>query len=280
MSADEENPFLLGIDGTLLNALASRKGRVLIAVPVRNAANTIEALFECILKLHYPRDNLSMAFLEGDSSDDTLQRLNRFARQHAHSFRRLEVIKHDSGVITPTPRWAPAMQLSRRGNIARVRNELIKRALQDEDWVLWVDADIVKFPHDILTAMLSTGAQIVHPNAVRKPRGESMDLNAWVTERQISVEAMATWIQYGLYQPPISFHRLYLSDLRYRDTVPLNSVGATMLLVNANIHRAGLLFPEHPYRWLIESEAFGAVACELGIFPTGLPNVEVIHAPQ
>jgi hypothetical protein len=53
-----------------------------------------------------------------------------------------------------------------------------------------------------------------------------------------------------------------------------------MLLVDANLHRAGLLFPENPYRYLIETEAFGAAACDLGIVPAGLPNVEVVHSPR
>jgi hypothetical protein len=159
-----------------------------------------------------------------------------------------------------------------------VRNELIRQALHDEDWVLWIDADIVRFPDDILTTLLSTGARIVHPNAVRSAGGPSMDLNAWTIERQLSHEAMAPWIRDGLLQPPMGFERLYLSDLRYRDAVPLHSVGGTMLLVDADLHRAGLLFPENPYRYLIETEAFGAAACDLGVVPVGLPNVEIVHS--
>jgi hypothetical protein len=51
-------------------------------------------------------------------------------------------------------------------------------------------------------------------------------------------------------------------------------------MIDANLHRAGLLFPENPYRNLIETEAFGAAACDLGIVPVGLPNVEVVHSPR
>lgn len=107
-----------------------------------------------------------------------------------------------------------------------------------------------------------------------------MDQNAWVIERQISRGAMATWIRDGMYQPPPSFQRLYLSDLRYRDIVPLYGVGGTTLLVDANPHRAGLLFPENPYKFLIETEGFGAAAYDIGIVPVGLPNVEIIHAAR
>jgi hypothetical protein len=53
-----------------------------------------------------------------------------------------------------------------------------------------------------------------------------------------------------------------------------------MLLVDANLHRAGLLFPEIPYKFLIETEGFGAVARDIEIIPVGLPNVEIIHAAR
>ena len=107
-----------------------------------------------------------------------------------------------------------------------------------------------------------------------------MDQNAWVTEWQVSPRDIAPWIIDGLYLPPVGHRRLFLSDIQYRDAVRLNSVGGTMLLVDANLHRAGLLFPETPYRYLIETEGFGMAACDLGIFPVGLPNVEIVHAPR
>jgi hypothetical protein len=222
-SAADADRFRRSIDRAVVNAAKSKNGHVLIAVPVRDAADTLDCLFECLLSLHYPRGELSLAFLEGDSRDDSFNRLRVFAQMHANEFRRICVIKREFGVATPTPRWAPAMQRSRRSCIAKVRNELVKQALQHEDWVLWVDADVIGFPDDILTTLLSTGARIVHPNAVRFPGGPSMDLNAWTVERGISPEAMVAWIRDGLYQPPTSFQRLYLSDLRYRDVVPLHT---------------------------------------------------------
>jgi len=260
---------------------ASEKNKgVLIAVPVRDAANTLDALFARLLALRYHRGRLSVAFLEGDSVDDSWERLRDFARRHAAAFRRIEVIKHDSGVATPIPRWDPASQKGRRSQIASVRNELVARTLRDEDWVLWVDADIIEFPADILATLISANARIVHPNAVRIPGGPSMDLNAWVAEEQLPPTRMAPWIQDGLYQPPSGFFRLYLSDLRYRDKIPLHSVGGTMLLVDADLHRAGLLFPTDPYHYLIETEGFAAIARHNGIIPLGLPNVEVLHASR
>lgn len=263
-----------------LGSVAQKGRHILIAIPLRDAAETIDRLLDRILALRYPPTDLSLAFLEGDSIDDTFRRIQTFARLHADLFRNISVIKRDSGVAAAQPRWAPELQRARRGHIARVRNMLIRESLGDSDWVVWIDADIVDFPDDVLTTLLSAGARIAHPNAVRVAGGESMDQNAWKIERQVSPEQMAPHISDGLYQPPKGFQRLYLSDLRYKDVVALDSVGGTMLLVDADLHRAGLTFPETPYRFLIETEAFGAVARDMGIVPIGLPNVEVVHAAR
>jgi hypothetical protein len=132
----------------------------------------------------------------------------------------------------------------------------------------------------VIATLLMTGARIVHPNAKRVAGGESMDLNAWISERQVSPERMAPHITGGLYQPPKGFRRLYLSDWAYREKVTLGRAGGTMLLVDASLHRAGLIVPETPYRFLIETGGFGAAARDLGLDVVGLPNVEIIHAAR
>ncbi|MEL6920007.1 MAG: glycosyl transferase, partial [Pseudomonadota bacterium] len=78
--------------------------------------------------------------------------------------------------------------------------------------------------------------------------------------------------------PADHWYRRHLHDLRYLDIVPLTGVGGTNLLVADQVHRAGLRFPERPYRDLIETEAFGRLANDLAVVPYGLPNVTVTHA--
>lgn len=268
------------IDLSRLRPLSEKGGRVLVAIPVRDASDSIDQLTERLLRLAYPRSDLSIAFLEGDSVDDTRAKLQVFAQDYSAAFRKVRLLKRDTGFHFSGPRWAWELQRRRRGNLAAIRNDLVKEALDDEDWVLWIDADIIDFPDDVLTTLLGTGARIVHPNAVRKIGGESMDLNAWRTERRLSPFEMAPFIIDGFYQPPKGFDRLFLSDLRYKDRVPLDSVGGTMLLIDADLHRAGLLFPETPYRFLIETEGLGLLARDLGITPIGLPNLEILHSAR
>ncbi|HEY5225673.1 MAG TPA: glycosyltransferase [Methylovirgula sp.] len=274
-----EDRFLRSIDRHRLAAPLCGIEHLLIAVPVLNAAATLDALFASILRLRYPRAALSLAFLDGNSSDASLAKLRAFETRYGADFSRISILQVGHRRATDAPRWAPEIQRQRRAAIARARNLLIRKALKDEDRVLWIDADIIAFPADALEQLLATGARIAHPNAVRAYGGPSMDLNCWVIERHLNDAAMAAWIRDGLYQPPAGRQRLYLSDLRYRDAVALDSVGGTMLLVDAELHRAGLVFPARPYRHLIETEAFAAAAHDLGIEMIGLPNLEILHAP-
>ena len=98
--------------------------------------------------------------------------------------------------------------------------------------MLWIDVDLVDYSPDILNMMLRTGKQIVHPDCVRSPAAigdhqcnQSFDLNAWCDNGT-----------------------RHMHDLRGGDElVPIDSVGGTMLLVDADLHRDGLIFPAFPY---------------------------------
>jgi hypothetical protein len=254
--------------------------RVLVAVPVRDAAATLDALFASLRALDHPRRDLSLFFFESDSADDSLARLRRFVSLERGSFARVALASRRVGAPRYEPRWRPELQRPRRAGIARVRNQLLRRGLGGEDWVLWLDADVIAFPPNLVGALLAARAHVVQPNAVRVPGGPTFDMNGWKIERAQSEEAMRPYILDGLYQPPIGHQRLYLSDMRYRERVGLDSVGGTALLVDARLHRAGLVFPEAPYRNLIETEGFGALLRDRGIEIVGLPNLEVLHADR
>ncbi len=201
------------------------------------------------------------------------------------------------------------LQRERRSVLAKSRNHLLFRALGDEDWVLWLDVDVVEYPPGIIERLLETGKDIVQPNCVREYGGESFDLNAWRDRG-----------------------RLHLHDLRGEgDVVRLDSVGGTMLLVRADVHREGLVFPPYPYRshlarrrlfpqarqalsalfsrgvegkasklgdsmrnvrrgdilrlaevrsgGELETEGLALMAHDMGYQCWGMPNLEIIHAP-
>jgi glycosyltransferase involved in cell wall biosynthesis len=252
------------------------EGYVLILTPVKNASRYLASYFSALTKLTYPRQLISIGFLESDSRDNTYELFSQQAARLSRLYRRVGVWKRDFGFEIPAgvPRWSTELQLERRATIARSRNHLLSRALVDEDWVLWIDVDVIGYPADIVERLLATGKDIVNPHCVVKwgdgpPR--TFDLNAWR--------------DHG---------RLHMNDLRSEgDLVPLDSVGGTVLLVRADAHRDGLIFPPFLYgtksplvrygglfpssEGEIETEGLGVMASDMGYQCWGMPNLEVVH---
>ena len=89
--------------------------------------------------------------------------------------------------------------------------------------------------------------------------------------------------------------RVHMDDMRGGpDLVRLDTVGGTVLLVRADVHRDGLIFPCFPYGAAnpavrrpgpfglggeLETEGFGIMARDMGYQCWGMPNLEVLHAP-
>lgn len=246
--------------------------RVLILTPVKSAAAYLEGWVERIERLQWPREALSLGLLESDSSDGTWERLVALEPALRRRAERVTLVKRDFGFKAPAgvPRWAPAIQRLRRAVLARARNQLLFRALDDEDWVLWIDVDVIDYPIDILQQLLALRLDIVHPHCVTRPGGPTFDLNAWRDDGAKT-----------------------LHDFRGHGPVQLNAVGGTMLLVRADLHRDGLIFPpflygvasphirsRHPLwgRGEIETEGLGAMALDMGAQCWGLPDLEIVHA--
>lgn len=248
--------------------------RVLILTPVKTAAHHLPRYVELIERLDWPREQLSIALLEGDSTDDTHAVATDLLPRLRARTRRASLFQRDFGFAMPpgVPRWAPAFQLTRRAVLARARNHLLFRALDDEDWVLWIDVDVIDYPADVLRQLLATGYDVVVPNCVKRPGGKTFDENNWAAQGTVS-----------------------LSDRRGTGAMRLDAVGGTMLLVRADRHRDGLVFPAYPYgvasqhirsrhpvwgQGEIETEGLGAMAADMGIQCWGLPDLEIIHAEE
>jgi hypothetical protein len=254
------------------------EGYVLILTPLKDASRFLETYLSALSKLSYPHELISLGFLESDSRDDTYELIVRHAARLSGCYRRVGVWKRDFGFQLPAgvPRWSPRWQLERRTVLARSRNHLLSRALADEEWVLWIDADVIDYPADVVERLLAAGKDIVHPHCIIKRGdgpGRTFDLNAWRDRG-----------------------RLHMSELRAEgDLVPLDAVGGTMLLVRADAHRDGLVFPPFLYgkqsplvRYTglfpaslgeIETEGLGVLASDMGYQCWGMPNLEILHYP-
>jgi hypothetical protein len=240
--------------------------KVLILTPVKDAAAFIPGYYKRITRLSYPGKLISLGFLESDSIDGTHAELQDRLPRLRKKFRRAGLWKKDFGFQTPAgvPRWEEHIQAERRTVLAKSRNHLLFHALDDEDWVLWLDVDVIEYPDDILERMLATGKDIVQPHCVLDYGGPTFDRNAWR--------------DHG---------RLHLEDLREEgELVKLDAVGGTMLLVRADLHREGLIFPSWPYGKAsasarasgeLETEGLGIMALDMGYQCWGMPHLEVRH---
>jgi Anp1 len=251
-----------------------RREKTLVLTPMKDATGHLGTYFECLRQLDYPRELLSVGFLEGDSRDGTYDELAAKLPLLREQYACVTLWKKDYGLKVPDgmQRWAPAFQIPRRKVLARARNHLLSRALADEMWVLWLDVDVT-YPSHLLKTLIAVGHDIVHPHCVKKPGGATFDRNAWR--------------DHG---------RVHMDQLRGQtDLVRLDSVGGTVLLVRADLHRDGLVFPpflygrahpavRRPGPWgegnegEIETEGFALMAADMGYRCWGMPNLEVLHA--
>lgn len=290
------------------------KDKVLILTPIKDAEKFLDGYLKSVYRLTYPHELISIAFLESDSTDNTYSRMLQNLSELKGHFSSVSLWKKDFGFHIPsrTPRWAEYIQKDRRMVLAKSRNHLLFHALTNEDWVLWLDVDVVEYSPNIIERLLATGKDIIQPHCVREYSGKSFDLNAW-RER-------------GKY---------YMHDLRKEgDLVRLDSVGGSMLLIRADIHRDGLIYPPFLYgkenpnvrkRYFLsirqilsvlikqiktfqpnkmaratkeirqkdiskileirqvgqmETEGLGMMAHDMGYECWGMPNLEIIHASE
>lgn len=249
--------------------------RVLVLTPVKDAVAHLPRYLELLGRLDHDPSRLSLGFLDGDSRDGTHDWLAARLPELRQRYRRVTLLRHDYGFRPEGPRWAPDIQRRRREVLARSRNRLLSGALRDEDWVLWLDADLVAYPPDLLARLLAAGRDIVVPHCVL-PDGRTFDLNSF----RLTGEEDPRHLANGIFQPPRGAGRLYLDAFAGEGIVPLDGVGGTALLVRADLHREGLCFPPYSHRGYIETEGLAMMAKDMGVAAWGLPDLRIVHAAQ
>jgi GT2 family glycosyltransferase len=240
---------------------------VLILTPLKDAGREFPAYLGRLNALTYPHHAISIGFLESDSRDRTYDLVIGSLLALNQEFRRANLWKRDFGYRVPPGmhRGDERIQIERRTALAKSRNHLLMHALDDEEWVLWLDVDVFEFPTNLIEQLLATGRDIVHPHCVLDYGGPTFDTNGWRDHGK--------------------FHQ---DDLRSEGAlVELDAVGGTVLLIRADIHRDGLVFPPflyglandlvRPDRGELETEGLGIMARDMGHTPWGMPTLEVRH---
>ena len=163
----------------------ANKERVLILTPLREAAPYLSKYFDLLSELSYPHNLIDLAFLVGDSNDDTfavlsaeLDRVQK--RTDKVPFHSAMIVQKDFGAVTGQSveeRHGFAAQGPRRKAIARARNYLLYTALKpNHSWVYWRDVDIQDSPGKILEDFMDHNKDILVPSMLHiRPRSSSGD---------------------------------------------------------------------------------------------------------
>lgn len=155
-------------------ALANQE-RVLILTPLRDAAYYLTQYFDLVSQLTYPHELIDLAFLVGDSTDDTLAvlsaELNRIQTSPTEGlpFRSAMIVQKDFGNVLSgmdvESRHGFAAQGPRRKLLGKARNYLLSAALKpDHSWVYWRDVDIQDSPEKIIEDFVAHNRDVIVPS--------------------------------------------------------------------------------------------------------------------
>lgn len=275
---------------------------ILILTPL---ARFYQEYWDNLLKLTYPHDLISLGFIipktrEGNAAATALQEQIRRTQSGTQKkrFASITILRQD----TESPLQSQAEserhkmqnQKSRRAAMAKARNSLLFTTLgPTTSWVLWLDADIVETPPSLIQDLASHNKDIIVPNCfqrfyndeTKKMDVRPYDYNNWVDSeiaRKLAREMGNDDILLEGYAEMPTYRQLMaqLGDpMKNPDEIMhLDGVGGTTLLVKADVHRDGAMFPPFAFYHLIETEGFAKMAARLGKECFGLPHYFVSYA--
>lgn len=151
-----------------------RKERILLCAPLRDASEHLPMFFSHLRNLTYPHNLIDLAFLVGDSKDNTIGLLSDMLaelQQHeepSQHFGEISIIEKDFGQKVDQnveSRHGFAAQASRRKSMAQARNWLLSAALRpSHSWVYWRDVDVETAPTTILEDLMRHDKDVIVPS--------------------------------------------------------------------------------------------------------------------
>ncbi|EMR65095.1 hypothetical protein MGN70_005316 [Eutypa lata] len=274
--------------------------KVLILTPM---ARFYPEYWENLVSLNYPHNLINLGFIlpknkEGNAATTALQAAITKTQTGPVDKRFKSIVIERQDFDAPlasqdeSERHKMENQKARRSAMARARNSLLFTTLGIEtSWVLWLDADIIEAPKTLIQDLAAHDKPIIVPNCYQryndpetgKPAERPYDFNNWQdspTAQEIGSKMGPDDIILEGYSEMATYRALmaYMADQQsdVNSEVPLDGVGGTTLLVRADVHRDGAMFPPFPFYHLIETEGFAKMAKRLGWHATGLPNYKVI----
>jgi mannan polymerase II complex ANP1 subunit len=151
-----------------------REERILLCAPLRDAAPHLPMFFSHLKNLTYPHNLIDLAFLVGDSKDNTISLLTELLNDLQQNsdpkqrFGELSIMEKDFGQKVKQDvesRHGFAAQASRRKSMAQARNWLLSAALRpSHSWVYWRDVDVETAPSTILEDLMRHNKDVIVPS--------------------------------------------------------------------------------------------------------------------
>lgn len=283
------------------NALLNNE-KILILTPM---ANFHSQYWENLLNLTYPRELIELGFIlprtaEGDLAlkklEIEIKKIQNPKNDLIPKFSKITILRQDNDSPISQlekDRHALKTQKERRSQMATARNSLLFSTIGPfTSWVLWLDSDIVETPNTLIQDLTSHDKPVLAANCYQRYYDEiektekirPYDFNNWaesdeglrlastMSDDEIIVEGYQEIVTYR----PLMAH-FYDKNGNIFDVMSLDGVGGTCLLVKADVHRDGAMFPNFPFYHLIETEGFAKMCKRLGYEVFGLPNYLVYH---
>ncbi|KAJ9365596.1 Anp1-domain-containing protein [Paecilomyces variotii] len=277
--------------------------RVLILTPL---ARFYQEYWDNLVRLSYPHELISLGFIipktkEGNAATSALQAAIAATQSGPidDRFASVSILRQDFDPPIASQdekeRHKMENQKIRRESMSRARNSLLFTTLgPSTSWVLWLDADIVETPPTLIQDMASHNKAVIVPNCFQRYYNDEKkkmdvrpyDYNSWRdsdTAQQLAEKMGPDEILLEGYAEMPTYRTLmaYLADTsderKQNKVIPLDGVGGTALLVKAEVHRDGAMFPPFPFYHMVETEGFAKMARRLGYECFGLPNYFVYH---
>jgi mannan polymerase complexes MNN9 subunit len=272
---------------------------ILILSPM---ARFYQEYWDNLLQLSYPHELITLGFIlpktkEGNAATTALQKqIHKTQKQGPEKdrFKSIIILRQDFEPAVASQdeseRHKMANQKARREVMAKARNSLLFTTLgPSTSWVLWLDSDIIETPPTLIQDLASFDKPVIAPNCFQRFYNEEKkemderpyDFNNWQDSdvaQQLAVQMGPDEILLEGYAELATYRALMaymVTGPADNMVIPLDGVGGAALLVKADVHRDGAMFPPFPFYHLIETEGFARMAKRLGWQPYGLPNYKV-----
>lgn len=276
--------------------------KILILSPM---ANFHLQYWENLLNINYPRELIELGFilprtLDGDKALKQLQieisKIQNSKDDNIKKFSKITILRQDNDSPESQlekDRHALQNQKKRRSQMATARNSLLFSTIGPfTSWVLWLDSDVVETPKNLIQDLTAHDKPVISANCYQRYYDENekknsirpYDYNNWaesneglrlaanLPDDEIIVEG---YQEIATYRPLMA--HFYDPNGNINDEMFLDGVGGTCLMVKADVHRDGAMFPNFPFYHLIETEGFAKMCKRLGYEVIGLPNYLVYH---